>query len=32
MSLFKSSTLLITGGTGSLDNTDLKYFLATNIG
>lgn len=29
--MFKDSTLLITGGTGSFGNTVLKYFLNTDI-
>lgn len=29
--MFKGSTLLITGGTGSFGNTVLKYFLDTDI-
>ncbi len=32
MSLFKDSTLLITGGTGSFGHTVLKHFLKTDIG
>lgn len=32
MSIFKDSTLLITGGTGSFGNAVLNRFLATNIG
>lgn len=32
MSLFKDSTLLITGGTGSFGHTVLKQFLSTDIG
>ena len=32
MSLFKNSTLLITGGTGSFGHTVLKHFLRTDIG
>jgi len=31
MSLFKNSTLLITGGTGSFGHTVLKHFLETDI-
>ena len=31
MSLFKNSTLLITGGTGSFGHTVLKHFLDTDI-
>ncbi len=31
MSLFKNSTLLITGGTGSFGHTVLKHFLHTDI-
>jgi len=32
MSIFKNSTLLITGGTGSFGNTVLKHFLSSDIG
>lgn len=32
MSIFKDSTLLITGGTGSFGNAVLNRFLATDIG
>ena len=32
MSVFKDSTLMITGGTGSFGNTVLKHFLTTDIG
>ena len=32
MSIFKDSTLMITGGTGSFGNTVLKHFLTTDIG
>lgn len=32
MSAFNSSTLMITGGTGSFGNTVLKHFLNTDIG
>ena len=32
MSLFKDSTLMITGGTGSFGNAVLKRFLKTDIG
>lgn len=31
MSLYKNSTLLITGGTGSFGHTVLKHFLTTDI-
>lgn len=32
MAVFKNSTLLITGGTGSFGHTVLKHFLTTDIG
>ena len=32
MEIFKNSTLLITGGTGSFGHTVLKHFLNTDIG
>lgn len=32
MSIFKNTTLLITGGTGSFGNTVLKHFLTSDIG
>lgn len=32
MSVFKDSTLLITGGTGSFGHTVLKHFLTSDIG
>lgn len=32
MSVFRDSTLTITGGTGSFGNTVLKHFLTTDIG
>ena len=32
MSVFKDSTLMITGGTGSFGNTVLKHFLTSDIG